>query len=148
MFRLLGVFLLTALLAAAGARADAERAGFLVTATIPERVVLETVEQPAQISISEADVERGYKDASARYVVSQNTARGWMLRFAPRLGVARQVEIRGLHGAVVLRDQGVDVFRPGGSGREQLALDFRFVLDAGVPPGTYDLPVHVAATPL
>jgi hypothetical protein len=148
MLRSLGAILLIALLAGPGAHAETRRAEFLVSATVPERVTLEAVEQPLPFTVSEADIERGYKDVSARYVVTQNSARGWLLRLSPRLGLTRHVEVRGLGADVVMRQAGVVIFRRGAPGRENLSLGYRFVLGPDARPGSYDLPVHVSATTL
>lgn len=148
MLRSLGSVLLFALVAGAGAHAETQRAGFLVSATVPERVVLEVVEQSLPFTVSEADIERGYKEVSARYVVTQNSERGWLLRLSPRLGLTRHVEVRGLGAEVVMRETSVVIFRRSAPGRENLSLDYRFVLDADARPGNYDLPVYVSATTL
>lgn len=148
MLRSLGAVLLLAVVAGADARADEERAAFLVSATVPGRVTIEAIEHPARLVISAADISRGYKEVSARYVVSQNTERGWVLRLSPRIGITQQVEVRGLSSDLVLGDQGVDVHRPGTAAREHISLDYRLVFHADAQPGTYDMPVHVSAMPL
>lgn len=148
MLRSLGVVLLLALVAGAAARADHPRATFLVSATVPERVVIEAIEQPTRLVISAEDVRRGYKDVSARYVVSQNTERGWMLRLAPRIGITRHIKVSGLSTEVVLHEETVEVHRPATSGREDISLGFQMVLHADAEPGTYHVPVHVSAVPL
>lgn len=150
MLRSLGALLLPALVAGVGAnaRADDERAVVLVSATVPARVTIEAFEQPTRLVISAEDVRRGYKDVSARYVVSQNTERGWVLQFAPRIGITRQVEVRGLSSDIVLREESVEVYRAGAAARENISLEYRLVLDDDASPGTYDAPVHVSAVPL
>lgn len=148
MLRSLCAFLMLALVAAAGARADTRHAQFLVQVTVPARATLAAVEQPTHLSVSEADLARGYKDVSARYVVESNTRQGWMLRLSPRLGITRRVEVRGLSATLVVQDDSVEVFRPRTHEAEQLELDYRFVLAPDVEPGTYELPIHVAATSL
>jgi len=148
MLRSVGVVLLLAGMAGADARAADSQAGFLVSATVPERVSIEAIDQPSRLVISADDVLRGYKDVSARYLVSHNTERGWLLRLSPRVGLTRQVEVRGLGGRVVLEDEGIEVFRAGESGRERLSLEYRLVLDPAALPGTYELPFQVSATTL
>jgi hypothetical protein len=148
MLRSLGAVLLLAVVAWGDARAGDERATFIVSATVPARVAIEAVEQPSRLVISPDDVRRGYKDVSARYAVSQNTERGWVLQLAPRIGITQQVEVRGLAMDVVLREESVEVYRPATVGREDISLEYRLVLDTDAEPGTYDMPVHVAATPL
>jgi hypothetical protein len=148
MLRSLGALLLLALVAVAGARADARHTQFVVQATVPARATLSAVEQPTHLSVSEADLVRGYVDVSARYVVESNSRTGWLLRLSPRLGITPHVEVHGLSATLVVRGDGVEVFRSRTSGAEHLELDYRFVLAPGVEPGTYELPIHVAAMPL
>lgn len=148
MERSLGALLIAAMVAGAAAHAEVRQASFVVTAQVPPRATLQVVEQPALVEISEQDVARGYKDVAAHYQVESNTARGWLLRLAPRLGVAQQVEVRGLRSPVVLEDDAVEVHRPRALEPERLSLTYRFVLEPGTPPGSYQLPIHVSAAPL
>jgi hypothetical protein len=148
MLRSLGAFLLLALVAQAGALADTRQAQFLVHATVPARATLAAVEQPSHLRVSEADLVRGYVDVPARYVVESNTRIGCLLRLSPRLGITRHVEVRGLSTTLVVQGDGVEVFRSRTGGAEHLELAYRFVLAPGVEPGTYELPIHVAVTPL
>lgn len=135
---------------AAGAAVGAEsrQANFIVTVSVPARATLQAIEQPARLHISAEDVVRGFKDVSARYIVESNTADGWLLRFAPRLGVAAQVEVQGLQSPVVMRDEMVEVHRARAREPERLTLEYRFVLEPDAQPGSYELPIHVSATPL
>jgi len=148
MLRSLGGVLLLAMVAGAGARADSREAQFLVRATVPARANLAAVEQPTHLSVSEADLARGYMDVPARYVVESNTREGWLLRLSPRLGITRHVEVRGLSATLVVQGDEVEVYRPWTRGAEHIEVDYRFVLAPDVEPGTYELPIHVAATPL
>lgn len=126
--------------------AEQGRAQFTVAVTVPVRVLLEVVEQPTELTLSADDVARGYKDVSARYRVRHNDRRGYLLQIAPRMGITSRIEINGLGAEMALRDEVLDVRRPGETFEQELGLEFRFVLDAGVHPGTFELPVSVAAT--
>lgn len=148
MLRSPGALLLLALVAGTGARADTEQASFGVIATVRETVTLAVAAESATFSVSAADVRRGYKDISARYVIESNAGRGYLLRLAPRLGLAERIEVAGPAGALVLRDHDVEIYRPRASHSRNLVLDYRVVLAANVQPGSYELPVHVVATPL
>ena len=147
MLRLLGAVLLVSLVTGTPAYGQ-QRAQFLVQATVPARVTLATVEQPTRLWLTEDDVARGYKDVSARYRVASNDSRGWLLRLSPRLGVTAQVEVRGLAAPLVLGEHGVEVYQPRASEPRHLELDYRFVLEPGTQPGSYELPIHLSATPL
>lgn len=148
MQRLLAVPIVVAWLAAASAHAEARHASFVVSVNVPARAELRAIDQPALIQVSEQDVTRGYKDVTARYRVESNTPRGWLLRLAPRLGVAQRVEVQGLSAPVVLAGDAVEVYRARALEPERLSLTYRLVLGQGTPPGTYQLPIHVSAMPL
>ena len=148
MLRSLGAVLLLALVAGGDARADSRQAQFLVRTTVPARATLAAVEQPTHLNVSEADLARGYMDVSARYVVESNTRDGLLLRLSPRIGITHHVEVRGLSATLVVQGDEVEVYRARTSEAEHLELDYRFVLAPGVEPGTYELPIYVAATPL
>ena len=141
-----GTILLVAVLSNP-ASAGQGQASFTVGATVPVRVSLEIVEQP-EFTLTDEDVARGYKDVSAQYVVRNNDRNGYLLEFAPRGDIAQRVEIRGLGAEVVMRRAIVDVHQPGDTFRQDLSLQFHCVLDASSRPGTFELPVGVAATPL
>ena len=74
--------------------------------------------------------------------------RGYLLQIAPRTGITSRIDINGLGAEMTLRDEVLDVRRPGQTFEQELRLEFRFVLDAGVPSGTFELPVSVAAAPI
>ena len=149
MARSLVALVLVALASGTAVGAGTQQASFIVEGVnVPAYATLHAVDQPARIHISAADVARGFKDVPARYLVQSNTAEGWLLRFAPRLGIATQVEVRGLPSQVVVQGDMVEVYRPRAPEPEGLALQYRFVLEPDAQPGSYDLPVHVSATPL
>jgi hypothetical protein len=148
MLRLPGAIVFFVLLATAGVRADTRHTQFVVRATVPAQATVEALEQPSHLWLSTDDIARGFKDVPARYLVASNGSRGWLLRLSPRLGVTRRIEVRGLPGEVVVRDDSVEVYRPRTRGPQDLALDYRFVLASDARPGRYELPVHLSATPL
>jgi hypothetical protein len=119
-----------------------------VAVTVPVRVVLEAIDQPSELTLSAEDVARGYKDVSARYRVRHNDRRGYLLQIAPRSGITSRIEVNGLGSEMELRDEALDVRRPGATFEQELRLEFRFVLNAQVRPGTFALPVYVAAAPI
>ena len=140
--------LVAALAVALPAQAGRDQARFTVSAVVPVRVTLTALDQPAELSISEADLERGYKDVAATYRVSHNDRRGYLLRLSPRIGVTSAVEVRGLTSPVVMREEIVELRQSGTPGVRELALGFRFLLDPAAEPGSYPLPVLVTAQPL
>jgi len=147
MGRSMGVVLLGALLACP-VLADQARARFTVSAVVAKRVTLTALEQPSQLMLSAEDVERGYKDVSARYQVRHNDPNGYLLHLAPRIGLTRQIEVRGLATPVQLGDADLAIRQSSGGRLHDFELAFRFVLDPAVRPGSYALPIHVAVAPL
>ncbi len=147
MGRSMGVVALAALLAGP-ALADQARARFTVSAVVPKRVTLTALEQPAQLMLSVEDIERGYKDVSARYQVRHNDRNGYLLHLVPRVGLTRQIEVRGLAAEVVLGDADLAIRQASAGRLHDFELAFRFVLDPAARPGSYALPVHVTAAPL
>jgi hypothetical protein len=143
----MGVVALAALLAGP-ALADQARARFTVSAVVPKRVTLTVLEQPAQLMLSVEDIERGYKDVSARYQVRHNDRNGYLLHLVPRVGLTRQIEVRGLAAEVVLGDADLAIRQASVGRLHHFELAFRFVLDPAARPGSYALPVHVTAAPL
>lgn len=147
MERWYGVFFLM-VAAPPWAAASEARAQLTVTAYVPSRASIQAISEPAQFSISEQDLARGYVDVPAVYRVSNNDPQGYVLRLAPRTGITSAVEVSGLASRVVMRDDIVDVSQPAALRPQQLNLRFRLLLDAAVVPGTYELPVQVAVVSL
>jgi hypothetical protein len=124
------------------------RTQFSVTATVSPRASVEPLSQPAQLSISRVDVERGYVDVAAAYRVSSNDPSGYLVRLAPRTGLTRAVEVAGLSTPIVMTDQSVEVIQPAALRPQTLALRFRLVLNDKAVPGTYAMPVQVSVSVL
>lgn len=142
------IALTLALATAVPAMAGQARASFTVSAIVPARVTLTALEQPSELEVSAADVERGYAEVATTFRVSHNDRRGYLLSLLPRRGLTREIEVQGLATTLVMGDEPVEVVQPGPPGSHQLALAFRFVLDPAVVPGRYPLPVLVDARPL
>lgn len=138
----------TAALAAGVACADEGRATFQVSLVVPTRVDLQAVGEPATVTVTEADLARGYLDVSARYHVSLNDRRGYLLQIAHLGGVAREVRVRGLGGTVVVSGDTVAVHRGGQAFEQDVALEFRLVLDQRARAGRFDWPLALSAQPL
>ena len=142
------IALILALATAAPAMAGQGRASFTVSVVVPARVTLTAFDQPSELEVSAADVERGYTEIAATYRVSHNDRRGYLLSLLPRRGLTREIEVQGPATTLVMGDDPVELVQPGPQGSYQFALAFRFVLDPAVVPGRYPLPVLVTAQPL
>lgn len=144
------MWLLLALLAwvPAQVRADTQRTELLVSAYVAPVARVDAADAPGTFLVTAADVTAGYKDVSARYRVSSNTAHGYLLQFSGRAGLTRAIEVRGLGAPVDLGVFGADVAQLNAPRRAELNLQYRLHLASDVRPGEYPLPVSVAATPL
>lgn len=147
MARCLGALGLAVLLAAP-AHADSTRARFRVTVSVPASATVSLLGQADALVVSEEDVARGFVVMPVRYRVTHNTRRGYLLQIAPRLGLAREVEVRGLGSGVVLHDQPMELHRDATDRVDDLALELRVSLEPGVQPGRYALPVQLMALAL
>lgn len=130
------------------APADQAEARFRVAVTVPTRVALAVVDEPASIVVTAEDLRRGYVDVPARYRVSHNTRRGYLLQLAATPGLARWIEIRGMGDTVMLRDEPVELHVPGDAFVQDIALDLRLVFAEAVSPGRVEAPWRLAVAPL
>jgi hypothetical protein len=135
------------------AAAGQARASFPVSVRVPARASITAVESAGDVHVSAADIARGYKEFSTRYRVVSTGARGYLLQIAPRIGLARHIEVGGLGGEVVIGDSPVEIHRPAAgrrdaAGADDLVLALRVVLDPEARPGRYPLPLELAALPL
>jgi len=140
--------LLVLLLVAVPAAAREASAGLAVSVSVQPRASLEAVSLPARLTVSAEDVARGYVDLVATCRVRSNDRRGYILRLAPRAGLTRAIEVRGLGADVVLGEESVEIHHPAARPAQGLEFAVRFVLDPRATPGTYAMPLHLdVATP-
>ena len=128
----------------AAAAESATTAQMPVAARVLPHVRLEPVDPVATttVTVTPADLARGYVDVAHRYTVRTNAPERVRLRFQPQATCARSITIEGFGGAVPLRDESVELSpRPG----RELSFTVRLWLPAGVAPGECPSPVQVVA---
>jgi hypothetical protein len=119
-----------------------------VNAVVLARSQLKPLRQPAMLVVTEADVQRGYVEVSgdSLYEIWNNNPAGCVLTlessgFPFREGVVtvmgREFIINPTGGMIVISVRG----------RQQIALDYRFVLTSEAQPGTYAWPLFVSVNP-
>jgi hypothetical protein len=133
------LLLLCSALAAPGAWAAEARTSMLVSATVVAHASLETV--GSAVSVTEADLKRGYVDVSRTYRLRSNTPRT-LLQLHPRVGLTRQIDVLGLASPLQISEASVEILQPA---RDLLQLQFRLWLQPDAVAGEYPLPVHLAA---
>jgi hypothetical protein len=115
---------------------------------VPARLTLKTIGQTEPLELQAADVQRGFVDVAASYLVSTNARSGYLLRFAPRLGLASRVDISGAGLQVAMLDSDIEVVRSGSPGVSRLEFRYRLHLSPDASPGRYALPLHVSVATL
>jgi hypothetical protein len=136
-------WLLLALVAAlhlGTARAETASAILQVSAQVLPHAQLKADASP--VSISAADVQRGYRDVSRHYQLETNAPDRVVLQLNPRVGLTDSIDIQGLQAPVRMGDTSLEITQP--LARE-FTLNYRLWLSAGALPGDYTLPVQVAA---
>ncbi len=136
-------WLLLALVAAlhlGTARAETASANLRVSVQVLPHAQLQVDASP--VSISAADVQRGYLDVSRHYQLRTNAPDRVVLQLNPRVGLTDSIDIQGLQAPVRMGDTSLEITQP--LARE-FTLNYRLWLSAGALPGDYALPVQVAA---
>jgi hypothetical protein len=122
------------------ARAESTSATLQVSAVVLPHVRLQ--QDSAPIDITAADVLRGYRDVARHYTVETNEFERVLLQLNPRLGLTDRVDITGLLAPLQMMDASLEVAQP--LARE-FTLTYRLWLNSAAQPGSYQLPVQVAA---
>jgi hypothetical protein len=92
--------------------------------------------------VTPADIARGYVDVRRHYQLRTNALERVAVQIHPRSSLADAVDVAGLDGPLRLVGTSLEVAAPG---RRELDLSFRLWLNAAVTPGTYPLPLQLAA---
>jgi hypothetical protein len=122
-----------------------------VTAYVPAQTIAKLVLNPAQITITDADVARGYVDiaAASQLRVTSNNPAGYVIDFFSRLPIFRSVRVSSSDGDANLGPDGGAIIERGRHGRDMaLNLSYRFNLADNVQPGTYAWPLALNVRPL
>ena len=129
----------------------ATRSQIAVTAFVPAQTVGQLVQQRSEITITDADIARGYVEipgASQLRVTSNNPA-GYIIDFFSRLPIFTSVRVSSTGGGADLGPDGGTIIERGHQGRDMpLNLSYRFNLTAQVQPGTYAWPLALNVRPL
>lgn len=136
-------WLLLALVAVActgTARAESTSAALQASAVVLPHVSLQ--QDSAPVDITTADIQRGYRDVARHYTVVTNELERVLLQLNPRLGITDRVDITGLRTTLQMTDTSLEV---GQSFAREFTLTYRLWLNAAAQPGSYALPVQVAA---
>lgn len=122
-----------------------------VTARVAPWVKLNLEYQQMQLTVTPADVARGYVEVSAasRLTVTTNNRPGYTLNFQPLADIFRSVAINGPGVSVEFGAGGGTVIQSGaeiGVARTLMELGYRFYLAEGVQAGSYSWPLSVSVS--
>jgi hypothetical protein len=129
----------------------AARSQIAVTAFVPAQTVAKLVQQRSEITITDADIARGYVEipAASQLRVTSNNPAGYIVDFFSRLAIFTSVRISSAGGSADLGPDGGTIIERGRQGRDMsLDLSYRFNLAAQVQPGTYAWPLALNVRPL
>ena len=147
--RLFGCAASFSALAAATLPQDADaarRAEVAVSAYVPARVVSQVEQQAAALTITSADVAKGFVEvpAASRLRVTSNDPAGFAIDFFPRLQIFKAVRVSTRDGSALIGPDGGGIAEHRRRGRNMpFELSYRFELADHVQPGTYPWPLEL-----
>ena len=133
------------------AEAAQKSAVLAVSATVIANARLQTSHQATQLSISAADIARGYVEAPAasRFSVTSNSRSGYRIEFNPVGDFFESVHVAGMGNVVRLGPDGGTIVQRGPLPQNLThELDFRFNLRPGTLPGSYPWPLQISVRAL
>ncbi len=121
-----------------------------VTATVAPRATVRIVRQAPALTITGADVARGYVDVAdaSRIEIRTNSPMGCLLVFEGQSPLIREVHIQGLGRDVQVGPGGGFIPQPYTRSPVTVDLSYRFFLGDSVLPGTYPWPMAISTHPL
>lgn len=129
----------------------AARSQIAVTAFVPAQTVAQLAQHPSEITITDADVARGYVEvpAASQLRITSNNPAGYVVDFFSRLPIFTSVRISSADGSAELGPDGGTLVERGRRGRDMpLSFSYRFNLAARVQAGTYAWPLALNVRPL
>jgi hypothetical protein len=94
------------------------------------------------VSVTAADVQRGYLDVSRKYQLQTNAPDRVVLQLNPRVGLTDSIDVEGLLMPLRMTDGSLEIAQPLAP---EFTVNYRLWLSADAMPGEYPLPVQVAA---
>jgi len=119
-----------------------------VNAVVLARTQLTPLQQPTTLVVTDADVQRGYVEVSGAslFEIWNNDPAGCFLTFQSSDFPFREAAISVMGREIIIYPTGGMILMPV-TGRQQIALNYRFVLTTETEPGTYAWPLSVSVNP-
>ena len=133
--------------------AAAERVSTTMTVSVQvmARAIVESGDQSLLVTVTEADIARGYVDATEPIVVRvrTNSRSGYMLQAARSGSEAfSTIALSGKTVSLTIKSDETWLQRPYATGGDVLSMRARLFLAAGVAPGTHRVPLTFTASAL
>jgi hypothetical protein len=122
------------------ARADMASAHLQVSAQVLPHAQLRV--DTAAITVTAADLQRGYLDVARHYRLQTNAPDRVVLQLNPRVGLTESIDVQGLQVPVRMADSSLEITQPL---QREFTLNYRLWLGTAATPGEYALPVQVVA---
>ena len=136
---------------ASRSHADTHATALGVHCVVPPRAEALVDYQAAQVTITEADVARGYVDvpAASKLTVTTNSRAGYIVDFFTRLPIFKAVRVRSANANGEIGPDGGTMIERGRIGRSlHTEITYRFVLGQCVQAGVYPWPLALSVRPL
>ncbi len=130
--------------------AESSSTELMVTAHVIAQSRLKVLFQVPEITITNADIQRGYVDlkTASRIEIRCNSRAGYLLNFEGLSSPFKQIEIHGLANDVLITSGSSFVHQPYVRGPITIELSYRFVLSDDAEPGTYVWPLTLSTQPV
>lgn len=122
------------------ARAEIASANLQVSAQVLPHAQLRV--DTASITVTAADLQRGFLDVSRHYRLRTNAPDRVVLQLNPRIGLTESIDVQGLLAPVSISDTSLEITQPL---QREFTLNYRLWLGMAATPGEYALPVQVVA---
>jgi hypothetical protein len=119
-----------------------------VNAVVLARTQLTPLRQPTTLVVTAADVQRGYIEVrgASLFEIWNNDPAGCFLTFQSSDFPFREAAVSVMGREIIIYPTGGMILMPV-TGRQQIALNYRFVLTTETQPGTYAWPLLVSVNP-
>ncbi len=120
----------------------------VMSATVLPYHRIEVVRQLPLLTITPADVTRGYVDVvgGTSLRARSNDHQGFTVNFDPRARLFERATIQGLGGSVDIGPDGGAVYHTYAGRDTALELSYRFYLSSGLAPGSYPWPLQISSS--
>ncbi len=139
----------TEAVAAQSAAHAAASAQITVSATVLARASLHVLQQPTELVVTDADIQRGFLDVDAGSLVEikNNSRAGVYMAFASQGLPFREALVRGFGREISLGPNG-GIITQQLTGKAVVALSYRFIFDKSSQAGTYAWPLSISVNPV